>query len=92
LNVHADTEEDIRTMESAFPQTVVFACPGSSNVVAIGAMARIPDDPSLEVRAQELDRRFGANFSFQQILNDRQPYAPRPLEASGSMEPKHGRP
>ena len=92
LNAHADTAEDTRTIESAFPQAVVFACPGSSNVVAIAAMARIPDDPSLEVRAQELDRRFGANFPFQQILNDRQPYAPRPLGATGPMEPKHGRP
>ncbi len=71
LNPHADTEEDIRTIDSAFLQAAVFRCPGSTNLVVVGSMAAEPAEPSvLGVRAYELDDRFKANFSFRQLLSN----------------------
>ena len=72
LNAHADTEEDISTIKSAFLQTIVFRCAGSTNLVAVASMASTsPDYSELQTRAVQLDKRFNASFSFQQILNDR---------------------
>jgi spermidine synthase len=73
LNRHADTAEDIRTIESAFPNTTTFRCPGSANLVVVGSLAAQPPGPELlQARADESDDRFQANFTFRQLLNDRQ--------------------
>lgn len=72
INAHAKTDDDIRTIGEVFPQTAVFSCSGATNVVAIGSMSSTTEDPSvLQERAKELDERFKATFSFQELLNGR---------------------
>ena len=72
LNSHAQTDDDIATIAEAFPQTAVFSCPRSTNVVVVGsASGALDDEAQLKFRAAQLDSRFGANFSFQRILENR---------------------
>ena len=74
LNPHADIDEDLRTIDTAFAQVDTFACPPSGNLVAVATLAdEAPDADLLQQRAETLDRRFGATFSFAELLQDRQP-------------------
>ena len=74
LNQHEKTDEDLETIAAAFSQVDRFVCPPSGNLVVVaGANASTPDRVALERRAERLDQRFGANFSFVELLQDRQP-------------------
>lgn len=71
LNQHVDTENDIATIASAFPQTAVFRCPGVSNQVVVGSLN--PQRSTLEelaARGERLDKQFQASFRFRDLVND----------------------
>jgi spermidine synthase len=69
LNPHAGLNEDVRTIQKAFPQVYSFHLPRFQGKVAVASM--VPERverSTLRERAQALDRRFNADFSFQTIL------------------------
>jgi spermidine synthase len=68
LNGHRGLQEDLQTIKGAFPQVYAFRVPGG-NMVAIGSTAAAREQPVvLRERAAEMDRRFKATFSFQELL------------------------
>jgi len=71
LTVQSDTENDVQTIRKAFEQTVVYRA-ASRNLVVVGRTNADPlSEEILSMRAQELDRRFDARFSFRKILASR---------------------
>jgi spermidine synthase len=73
LNTSAALEEDLRTIRGAFPQVYVFRVEGG-NVVVIGSRSETREKLSvLQNRAIEIDRRFKASLSFQQMLRQLEP-------------------
>jgi hypothetical protein len=69
LNRHRGTDDDIRTIATAFPGAVTLRCPPSANLVVVApTSARPPTERELEARADRLDERFDAGFSFRDIL------------------------
>ena len=71
LNPHPKVEDDLALIRRGFGQVYVFRLPESQGFVAVaspaqerGAMAALAE------RAERLDRRFGGEFSFRQILTN----------------------
>jgi len=76
LNRYAAVNADIQTIRSAFPQVYVFQVP-EANVVVVGSLAAARESASvLKARAKEADRRFKANFSFQETFKKLAPSRP----------------
>lgn len=70
LNPHAGTEDDIRTIEEAFPGAVVVRCTPSRNLVVLASVDGITvSEAELIRRAEALDERFDADFSFRSLLD-----------------------
>jgi spermidine synthase len=69
LNPHANLQQDLATIREGFAQTYVFQIPKNQGMVVLASAApeRVPL-AMLNKRARELDRRFGANFSFRALL------------------------
>jgi spermidine synthase len=68
LNIHQRTKEDIQTIRGAFPQVYVFRVP-EPNMVAVGSTVAAREKPAtLRDRAKEIDQRFRATFSFQEMV------------------------
>jgi spermidine synthase len=73
FNVHLydDTKETLATIRKAFPQVYVFDVSHRESLVVVGSTATQREKPSdLQFRAKQLDGRFRADFSFQDILKD----------------------
>ena len=71
LNPHPNINDDLAIIRKAFRQVYVFRLPEfQGNVVVASASPRREDLPTLRSRAKQLDRRFGANFSFQPMLRN----------------------
>ena len=68
LNPRAGIDDDVSTIREAFPQVYVFDLPRGEGKVALASMVpqRQPV-PLLREKAQQLDRRFHAEFSFQRM-------------------------
>lgn len=68
INPHSGLQNDIETIEESFPQTYVFALPGSQGVVVVGSMnadRKAPGD--LLNQGKAVDGRLKAAFSFEGI-------------------------
>jgi spermidine synthase len=77
LNRHPSVREDIRIVQSAFASLYVFRVRSTSNLIAVGLDKDGATPPgTLLSRGRQLDRRFRANFSFQNIARNliRPPY------------------
>jgi spermidine synthase len=68
LNSHAESREDIKTIATTFAQTYVYEVSNSSNLVVVASPSprRMPP-AEMAAAAEQLDRRFGTSFSFQQM-------------------------
>ena len=68
LNVHPNTNDDLATIRSAYPQTYAFH--GSTlNTIVVGTWEKTRvAAAALREKALELDRRFKATFTFQSVL------------------------
>ncbi len=76
LTTHDGTEDDIDVIREAFPGSVVYRCPPARNLVVIAPIATDADgasaaEPEIRKRADTLDGRFGAAFSFHDLLDAR---------------------
>jgi spermidine synthase len=70
LNVNQSLGDDLDTIRAAFPQCYVFRAL-NTNVVVLATTEKLRQPPAvLRDRARELDTRFHATFSFQELLND----------------------
>lgn len=68
LNRHQGLEADINTLRGAFPQIYVFRV-AENNVAVIGTTSQTRETPAaLLTRAKDIDRRFKATFSFQEVV------------------------
>ena len=63
LNIHGETTNDLNTIREAFPHVVTFSC-STPNLIAVASPLPVPTETQLQQRAQELDARFQASFSF----------------------------
>lgn len=71
LNPHKDLDDDIATIRKGFKQAYVFRLAKAQGTVVVASMAVEREKPAaLQKVAQELDKRFGANFSFQRHLKN----------------------
>jgi len=69
INPHSMIDDDVKNIRDAFPQTYVFQLPNSEGLVVVGSLSeRRVELPALLTRAAELDRRFKASFSFQDMV------------------------
>jgi len=68
VNPHKALDADLRMIHDAFAQTYVFHT-ADTNIVVLATMTTAREDAAaLRIRAKELDHRFKATFSFQDIL------------------------
>ena len=71
LNVNDEMQEDIRAMDEVFSYVTLLRVPRRKSFVAIAAKSGPrPDDSVLQQRAEELDARFQATFSFGDVLQN----------------------
>ncbi len=72
LNPHPAVREDIAAIREVFPQSDVYRLDPGEGFVAIGTQGeRLPSARELSAAAAELDRRFGASFSFRGLIRTR---------------------
>jgi spermidine synthase len=70
LNPHKGIDEDLGAIREVFPQVYVFRVSGT-NVVAVATQAaKRATTAELKAAPREIDRRFQAGFSFQQLLGN----------------------
>jgi spermidine synthase len=69
FNVHPGVNADIETVRGTMAQLYVFNALGVNNIVVCVPAGPRQTAAVLRDRARELDRRFKATFSFQEILN-----------------------
>ena len=69
VHVYDDTKETVATIRSAFPQVYVFQVSHRKSLVVVGSVAKQREKRSnLRLTAKQIDRRFRADFSFQNVL------------------------
>ncbi len=70
INPHSEMKDDLETIAAAFPQMYVFSLPNSEGVVVVGSMLRDRlDATALKKAGREIDGRFKAGFSFEEIAS-----------------------
>ena len=68
VNPHQAAEADLRAIRAAFGQTYVFHT-ADTNIIVLATMSGTREElPALRFRARQLDQRFRATFSFQDVL------------------------
>ena len=68
VNPHQAVDADLRAIRAAFGQTYVFHT-ADTNIIVLATMSATREEvPALRFRAKQLDRRFKATFSFQDVL------------------------
>jgi len=71
VHVYDDTKETVATIRSAFPQVYVFEVSHRRSLVVVGSVAKQRETRSdLRLTAEQINRRFRADFSFQSLLKD----------------------
>ena len=68
VNPHEKVEADLRAIRQLFGQTYVFRTPDKNLIVLASLLTTREELPALRAAAKDLDRRFKATFSFQEIL------------------------
>jgi spermidine synthase len=74
VHIYDDTKETLATIRSAFPQVYVFEVSHRQSLAVVGSLAKDREKPTdLRLRARQLDRRFQADFSFQELVKGLKP-------------------
>jgi spermidine synthase len=69
LNPHRRIRDDLNTIREAFPQCYQFSLPGSKGMVVVASVSADREPATaLSETAREVDRRFRASFSLEQML------------------------
>ena len=68
VNPHQAVDDDLRSIRAAFKQTYVFRTADTNLIVLASLSAAREETAALRVRAKQLDQRFKATFSFQDLL------------------------
>ncbi len=68
VNPHQTVDADLRTIRAAFSQTYVFHTADTNIIVLASLSATREEFAALRARAKQLDQRFKATFSFQDLL------------------------
>lgn len=66
VNMHERINEDLKTIESAFPYVYVFKAPGSLNYVVAASTIKFKF-ADLTANAEKIDQRFRTSYSFRQM-------------------------
>jgi spermidine synthase len=68
LNIHREVNEDLATIRGVYPQIYAFKA-STPNKIVVGTWEKAHlSSSALHEKAQELDRRFNATFTFQSLL------------------------
>jgi spermidine synthase len=68
INPHPEMREDVKMIESSFPQAYTFRVSSASDMVVVATMSAEREPyASIISKANELDRRFNATFSFRSL-------------------------
>jgi spermidine synthase len=68
VNPHQAVDADLRAIRAAFGQSYVFHTADTNIIVLATASATRQESAALRLRAKQLDQRFHATFSFQDVL------------------------